>query len=104
MCTILSRELNKNRVDIIRSSCILNITLSKMEFLTCSVFVNEIFFARRGIRAFLKHKSKPLFLCRIKTKAADIYRETRQHCHVLVSSIILTVFQTKVILLLILSQ
>ena len=65
-----------------------------MEFLTCRLYANQFHFARLGIRAFLKHD---ISLSHLKN-AAEIYREARQHCQLLVLSLSLTVFQATVFL------
>ena len=87
MGTMLRSELNTNHVGVKRNSCILSVTYPhpKLNFLACRVYAKAFDFRRFEIQAFLKHKQKPLFLCRMQTKAADIYKEVRQHCQLLVS-------------------
>ena len=85
MCTMLRSELNTNHVGVKRNSCILSVTYPrpKLNFLARKVCAKAFNFRRFEIQAFLKRKQKPVFLCRIQTKAADIYKEVRQHCNFL---------------------
>ena len=44
MSTVLGSELNTNHVGIRRSSCILSVTISGVEYLTCRVYASTVLF------------------------------------------------------------
>ena len=61
MCTILSRELNTNYVDIKKDSYILRGAFPEIEYFTCRIYANTFRFALLGIQAYSNKKKNHYF-------------------------------------------